>query len=177
MVWVKGFWQKTCLPFFIAATDTAACRLSVVHTTTASRSLCFSSSSRTSLKTIVGVDDFLTWLAARNTTGHLERMGQLKGLVGAEPIPAAIDAQQFAHGLTKLMRIPLRVIGAGPVGIADGDALHVGFTQKAQHDAQTLRANADKRNIDLVARWNISRAAQHATRYDGQAHRRRSGFP
>ena len=131
----------------------------------------------TSLKTVVGVDDFLTWFAACNATGHLERMGQLQGLVGAEPIPATIDAQQFANGLAKLMRIPLRVIGAGPVGIADGDALHVGFTQKAQHDAQALRANADKRNIDLVARWNISRAAQHPTRYDGQAHRRRSGLP
>src|SRR6266849_8712584 len=123
MVCVKGFWQKTCLRFFIAAADTAACRWSVVHTITASRSFCFSSKlaevtvCRTAtilagalLRAVVRVYDFLTRFAACNAARDAKRMGQLNGLVGAEPIPAAIDAEQLADGIAELVCVPLWVI-------------------------------------------------------------------
>src|SRR6266568_8101312 len=93
-------------------------------------------------------------------------MGQLNGIVGTKPIPTAIDANQLADRIAELMGVPLRVIRAALIGIADSDALHVGFAQKVKHDAQTLRADADESNIDLVAGCNIPCAAQHPTRND-----------
>ncbi len=84
---------------------------------------------------VIGIDDFLTRFAAGNAAGDAERMGQLNGLVGAEPIPAAIDAEQFANGIAKLMSVPLGVIRARFVGVANGNALNVGFPQEAKHDA------------------------------------------
>ena len=88
-------------------------------------------------------------------------MGQLNRLVGAEPIPAAVDAEQFADGIAELMCVPLRVIRAGFIAVADSHTLYVGLPQKVKHDAQTLGADANEGNIDLVAWRNISRAAQH----------------
>ena len=122
--------------------------------------------------TVIGVHDFLTRFAACNAARDFERVGQPYGLVRAEPIPPTIDAQQFADRIAKLMGFPLWMVRADLIRITDGDALHLGLAQKAEHDAQALRANADERNVDPIAGWNISCAAQHATRYYREAKRR-----
>src|ERR1051325_9187709 len=102
MVCVRGFWQNTCFFFFMAAADTAACRLSGVHTTKASISRSLSSSLRESLYAekprecadrpplgaVVGVHDLLAGLTAGDAAGHLQGMGELNRIVRAEPIPA-----------------------------------------------------------------------------------------
>src|SRR6266436_3844397 len=129
------------------------------------------------LRTIVGVHDFLTRLAAGNAASYAQRMIQLNGFVRTEPIPPAIDTQQFAHGVAELMGVPLWVIRASLIRIAHRHALHVRLAQKAQHHAQTLRPDADKSNIDLVAGRNISHAAQHAARNDRKPDRRRGRLP
>src|SRR5207247_10351240 len=103
------------------------------------------------LRGIIGVAGFLTGFAAGNAAGDAERMGQLNGLVGAEPVPAAVDAEQFADGVAEFVGVPLRVIRTGFIGVADGNALNVGFAQEVKHDAQTLGANTDKSDIDFVA--------------------------
>src|SRR6266571_4777932 len=177
MVCVKGFWQKTCLRFFIAAADTAACRWSVVHTITASRSFCFSSNSRKSLYAVVRVYDFLTRFAACNAARDAKRMGQLNGLVGTEPIPAAIDTEQLADGIAELVCVPLWVIRTDFIGVADSHTLYVGFPQKAKHDAQALGADADESSIDPVAGRNISYATQHPTRNDRKTNCRCGSLP
>ena len=76
---------------------------------------------------VMGVYDFLTRFAACNAARDAKRMGQLNGLVGAEPIPAAIDADQLADGIAELMRVPLWVIRTDSIGVADSHALYVGF--------------------------------------------------
>jgi len=103
-------------------------------------------------------------------------MSQLNGLIGTEPVPAGVDAEQFADRIAEFMSVPLRVIRAGFIGVADGDALNVGFAQKMKHDAQTLSANADESDVDFVAGRNISGAAQHASRNDGKTNSRRGGL-
>ncbi len=52
------------------------------------------------------------------------------------------------------MRIPLRVIRAGFVAVADCHPVYVGLAQKAKHHAQTLGTNADESDIHLVAGRN-----------------------
>ena len=69
------------------------------------------------------------------------------------------------------MRAPLWIVGAGFVGIADGDSLHVGLLQEVEHDAEPLGANADKSNVYFVAGRNIAKPAEDATRDDGEAER------
>ena len=128
------------------------------------------------LRGIIGVDDFLTRFAAGNAAGDAERMGQLNGLVGAEPVPAAVDAEQFADGVAEFVGVPLRVIRTGFIGVADGNALNVGFAQEVKHDAQTLGANTDKSDIDFVAGRNISGATQDAARNDRKANRGSGGL-
>src|SRR5260370_16654720 len=92
----------------------------------------------TLLRAVIGVYDFLTGLAACNAARDAERMGQLNGLVGAQPIPSAIDAKQFANGIAELMGGPLMVIRADFIGVADSHTLYVRFPQEAKHDAQTM---------------------------------------
>src|SRR5260370_4839842 len=104
---------------------------------------------------VIGVHDFLTRFAAGNSAGDSERMSQLNGLVGAEPVPAGVGAEQFADRIAEFMGVPLRVIGAGFIGIADGNALNVGLAQEAKHNAQALGSDADERNVDLVTEGNI----------------------
>ncbi len=111
------------------------------------------------LGTVVAVHDFLTRFAAGDAASDGERMRQLDGLVGAEPIPTAIDAKQFADGVAEFVRLPLGMVGAAFVCVADGDALHIGFAKEAEHDAQTLRTDSDEGDVDFVARWNVSSAA------------------
>src|SRR5213595_880703 len=74
---------------------------------------------RALLSTVVGVHDFLTWFAAGNAASHPQRMGQLNGFVRTQPIPPAVDAKQFADGIAELVCVPLWVIRADFVGIAD----------------------------------------------------------
>src|SRR5437764_2046866 len=93
-------------------------------------------------------------------------MRELNGSVGTEPIPAAANAQQLLNSLAILACAPLRMIRAGLVHVANGDALHVRLGQKLKHDAEALRADADESYIDFVARRNESRAAEHVTRND-----------
>src|SRR5690349_10727800 len=121
---------------------------------------------RALLHSVISVHDFLTGFAAGDAAGDAKRMRQLNGLVGAEPVPASVDAEQFADGIAKFVGVPLRVIRAGFIGIADGDALNVRFAQEVKHDAKTLSANADESDIDFVAGRNVSSAAQHASRND-----------
>jgi hypothetical protein len=104
-------------------------------------------------------------------------MGQLNGFVRTEPIPPAVDAEQFADGIAELVCVPLWVIRADFVGIADSHTLYVGLAQKAKHDAQTLGADADESNVDFIAGRNIFCAAQHATRNDRKTNRRCSSLP
>jgi len=47
------------------------------------------------------------------------------------------------------MGVPLRVIRADFVGVADSHSLYVGFPQKMKHDAQTLGADADEAILTL----------------------------
>jgi hypothetical protein len=64
------------------------------------------------------------------------------------------------------MCVPLWVICAAFIGITHRNTLHVWLAQKAKHDAETLGSDADESNIDLVARRNITRAAQHSAWHD-----------
>jgi hypothetical protein len=52
------------------------------------------------------------------------------------------------------------------IDIADGDALHIGLAEKAEHDAKALRPHADERDIHFVARRNVTHATQHVSRND-----------
>ena len=65
------------------------------------------------------------------------------------------------------MGLPLRMIGAPFVDIADGDALYVGLAQKMKHDAQALGADADESDVHLVTGRHITRAPEHAARNNG----------
>src|SRR5260370_6166440 len=94
----------------------------------------------TLLRAVIGVYDFLTGLAACNAARDAERMGQLNGLVGAQPIPSAIDAKQFANGIAELMGVPLRAIRADFILVAYSHPPYSTFPQEAKHDAQTLGA-------------------------------------
>src|SRR5882724_5526753 len=75
---------------------------------------------------IVGVDDFLCGFAAGNAASSRKSVVEFYGLIGTEPIPTGVHAEQFADGVAEFVRAPLRVVGAGFVDVADGNALHVG---------------------------------------------------
>ncbi len=68
------------------------------------------------------------------------------------------------------------MIRAALVRIADRHALYVGLLQEVKHHTQTLRAHADECHVDLVARRDVSRSAQHMTRHDREANRRRGAL-
>jgi hypothetical protein len=129
------------------------------------------------LSAVIGVYDFLTRFAACNAARDTERMGQLNGIVGAEPIPPAINAQQLADRIAELMRIPLWMIRADLIGVANSDILNVRLAQKVKHDPEALGTDADESNIDLVARRNIPHTAQHPTRNDRKTNRRCGTLP
>ena len=126
------------------------------------------------MRSVIGIDDLLARLSPSDATGHAKRVCQFNGLVRAQPIPATIHAKQTAYGFAKLVRIPLRIIVAGLVHVTNGNALHIGFAQKAKHHAQALSANADESHIDLVAGWNVAGAAEDATRHDAESKSRGS---
>jgi hypothetical protein len=104
-------------------------------------------------------------------------MSQLNGLVRTKPIPPAVDGEQFADGIAELVCVPLWIIRAEFVGIADSHTLYVVFPQKAKHDAQTLGADANESNVDFIAGRNILCTAKHATRNDRKTNRRCSSLP
>src|SRR5215831_20921233 len=95
-------------------------------------------------------------------------MAQLERLIRTQPVPTRINTQQFADGLTELVRVPLRVIPSALGHITDGNALHVGFAEEAQHHAETLRAHPNKRRVDSVTGGNVSRTAEHVARNNGE---------
>src|SRR5579863_859949 len=98
-------------------------------------------------------------------------MSQFDRLVGTEPVPTGAHSQQFLHGITELVGRPLRIVGTALVDVAHGDTLNVGFLKEMQHDAQTLRPDADESDVDFVAGRNESSAAQHSSRNDGESER------
>jgi len=61
------------------------------------------------------------------------------------------------------------MVRAHLVYVTDGNALHIGLSQKLEHYPQTLRADADERHVDLVAGRNIADPAKHVTWNDGDA--------
>ena len=87
-------------------------------------------------------------------------MAKLDGLVGAEPIPAGADFEQFVNGIGKFVGLPLRIVGAGFVYVADSDTLDVGLFQEMKHNSKTLSANADESKVEFVTGWNVADAAQ-----------------
>src|SRR5207245_7624108 len=95
------------------------------------------------LRGIIGVDDFLTRFVAGNAAGDAERMGQLNGLVGAEPVPAAADAGRFAEGVAECVGVPLRVVRAGLLVGADGGAMNVGLAGEVGDDEQSWGTKTD----------------------------------
>src|SRR5207248_2444275 len=72
--------------------------------------------------------------------------------------------------------VPLGIVGAGLVRIANGNALHVGLAKETQHDAKALRANANEAHVDFVAWGNIANAAQYAAGHDRKANGRGGGL-
>jgi hypothetical protein len=90
---------------------------------------------RTLLRTVVAFHDLLGGLAAGHAAGDLERMGELNRLIGAEPLPTAVDSDQLAHGIAELVVAPLRVAGTAFVDVADRHALHIGLAQEMKHHA------------------------------------------
>src|SRR5580658_31387 len=133
--------------------------------------------SRARLRAVISVNNFLARFAPRNSAGNGESVRQLNRLVGAEPIPPAVDAQQFPHGMAELMRTPLRIIRAGFIDVTDGHALHVSFFQEMQHHAQSLRTHANECNIYFVAGRNIACAAQNPARHNRKTDSRRGALP
>src|ERR1041384_8844455 len=103
-------------------------------------------------------------------------MGELNRIVRAEPIPAGGDVQQVAYRVAEFVGVPLRVPGAGPVGVAHRHTLDIGLAQEAQHDALALCADSDERDVDLVAGRNIALAAEHVARDDREPQGRGSGL-
>ena len=108
------------------------------------------------MRGIVGVDDFLAGLATGDAAGHAEGVVELNGLVGTEPVPAAIYAQEFANGIAELVVTPLRVSGSAFVDIANGYALHVRLAQKTKHHARSLSSNSYESQIDFVIWRNVA---------------------
>src|SRR6185295_9777121 len=101
------------------------------------------------LRTVIAVDNFLARLTPGNAAGHGESVAQLDRLVGTEPIPATVDAEQLTDGFAEFLRVPLGIVRAGFVAVADSNPLNVGLAQKVKHHAQSLGADADESDIDL----------------------------
>src|SRR5437879_12815635 len=95
-------------------------------------------------------------------------MRQLNGLIGAQPIPAGVYAEQRSYRFREFMGIPLRIVRAGLVGVANRHALDVRFLQEVEHDAQTLRAHTDEGDVDFIAGRDVARAAQNVPGNNGQ---------
>ncbi len=55
------------------------------------------------LRAVIAVDNFLARFAAGDAAGDGERMAQPNRLIGAEPVPSAVDAEQFADGIAELV--------------------------------------------------------------------------
>src|ERR1700751_3034657 len=89
----------------------------------------------TFLRAVKTVDDLLSRLAAGNAASDLHGVGQLNRLIGAEPLPAAVDSDQLAHGVAELVVAPLWVSRAAFVDVADGHALDIGLAQETKHYA------------------------------------------
>jgi hypothetical protein len=115
---------------------------------------------------VIPVHDLLAGLTSGNAGRCVRGMGQLDLVVRAEPLPSRIGPQQLANVVAELVVVPLRIAGAAPVGIAHGDALHVGLAQEVQHHAKSLRADANERDIDLRGRRGLARPAEHVARHD-----------
>src|SRR5580698_1901578 len=101
-------------------------------------------------------------------------MGELKWNIGAEPVPTGSYAQQLLDGVAKLVRRPLRVIGARLVDIANRDALDIRLVQEMKHHAQALSADADERNVDLIAGRDMADATEDVSRDDRETQRGRA---
>ena len=114
--------------------------------------------SRTFLRSVITLDDFLAGFAAGDTTGNAKRVSQLYGLVRAEPIPTTINAEQIANRLAELVGVPLRISRATLIHVANGNPLHVRLAEEMQHDAQALRTDTDESDVDAIARRNESRS-------------------
>ena len=59
----------------------------------------------------------------------------MKRLIGAEPVPSAVHAKETPDGFAEFVRVPLGIIRAGLVDVANGHSLDVGLLQEVQHDA------------------------------------------
>src|SRR6266567_4726712 len=79
---------------------------------------------RTLLSAVIAVHYFLARFTSGDAAGDLQRMSQLNRLVGTEPIPATIHAQQFAYGVAELVCLPLWMIRAAFIWIANGHTLY-----------------------------------------------------
>ena len=108
---------------------------------------------------VVGVDNLLAGLAAGDAASDLQSVRQLKSLIGAEPIPTGVYADQFSYRFREFVGIPLRIVRAGLVGVANGHALDVRLFQEVQHDAQTLRAHTDEGDVHFIAGRYVAWAA------------------
>src|SRR5690348_17565851 len=78
-------------------------------------------------------------------------MRQLNGLIRAQPIPAAVHAKKTPDGLAEFVRVPLRIIRAGLIDVANSHSLDVRLLQEMKHYPQALSPHSDKRDVDLVA--------------------------
>jgi hypothetical protein len=94
-------------------------------------------------------------------------VGELKRLIGAEPVPSGVDAEQFAHRVAEFVIGPLWVVSGGFVAIANSNSLDIGFLQEVEHDTEALRAYADESQVDSVTRGNVAGAAEDAARDNG----------
>src|SRR5436305_841049 len=121
------------------------------------------------LRPVIRLHDFLGGFASGNAAGDGEGVTQLNWLVGAEPVPSAIDAQEMANRLAEFMGIPLRIVRRAFRAIADGDALHIRLTKKVEHHSETLRANADECNVDAVAGRYVADATKNTARDNGKS--------
>jgi len=91
-------------------------------------------------------------------------MCQLDGIVGTEPLPSTVDAKQLSDRIAELAVGPLRIARTAFIYVTNSNALDVGLFQKVQHDAQSLRANSDESDVDLVTWRNVPGAAEHVPR-------------
>ena len=123
---------------------------------------------RTLPASVEAVDDLLRWFAAGDSAGHLEGMGQFDRIIGAKPVPSAVDAEQLANGIAELVGAPLRISRGTLIYVAHSHALHVSLAQEVNHHAQTLGTDSDESDVHLVAGRNVTGAAENVTRNYGE---------
>ena len=109
-------------------------------------------------RSVISVHNLLAGFAAGDATCDFQGVCQLNGLIGAQPIPAGVPAEQVPDRFTEFVSVPLGIISACFVGVADGHTLDVGLFQEAEHDAQALGAHADESDIDSIARRKVAGA-------------------